>query len=183
MTIHLAALAVALRDGTAHLEPIVEEHRDGLRAACAADPDIWPIYSRSFIGDAFDAEFDALLYGPARAMFAAFAGGVPIGMTGFFDIQPAHRSLEIGYTYLAPQARGTGLNDRFKRLMLGRAFGCGFDRVQFKVDARNARSQAALRKLGAVQEGTLRHHMVTWTGHVRDSVIFSILADEWRQRG
>ena len=60
-----------------------------------------------------------------------------------------------------------------------RAFGCGFRRVELKVDVRNARSQAAMAKLGAVREGVIRADRVTWTGHVRDTVLFSILANEW----
>jgi RimJ/RimL family protein N-acetyltransferase len=63
--------------------------------------------------------------------------------------------------------------------MLSRAFGSGFRRVEFRVDARNARSQAAMAKLGAVREGVLRADRITWTGHVRDTVLFSILATEW----
>jgi RimJ/RimL family protein N-acetyltransferase len=65
--------------------------------------------------------------------------------------------------------------------MLARAFGCGFRRVEFRVDARNLRSQAAMAKIGAVREGLLRQDRITWTGHVRDTVLFSILADEWRR--
>jgi RimJ/RimL family protein N-acetyltransferase len=75
--------------------------------------------------------------------------------------------------------RGTGFNRRIKDLMLKRAVGRGFRRVEFRVDARNARSQAAMTKLGAVREGVLRADRITWTGHVRDTVLFSILAEEW----
>lgn len=71
------------------------------------------------------------------------------------------------------------MNPEAKLLMLGEAFGSGAHRVEFRVDARNAVSQAAMAKLGAAKEGVTRQHLVTWTGHVRDSVVFSILADEW----
>jgi RimJ/RimL family protein N-acetyltransferase len=81
-----------------------------------------------------------------------------------------------------PDMRGTGLNERVKKLMLDRAFGCGFRRVEFRVDSRNARSQAAMAKIGASREGVLRADRITWTGHVRDTVLFSVLADEWRER-
>jgi N-acetyltransferase len=64
-------------------------------------------------------------------------------------------------------------------LMLGHAFNAGAVRVQFKVDLRNERSQAAVAKLGAVKEGVLRRDMQTWTGHMRDTVVFSILDSEW----
>jgi RimJ/RimL family protein N-acetyltransferase len=87
--------------------------------------------------------------------------------------------LEIGNTYYVPAVRGTGLNRRVKDLMLKRAFACGFRRVEFRVDSRNGRSQAAMAKLGAVREGVVRAERITWTGHVRDTVLFSILAGEW----
>ena len=66
--------------------------------------------------------------------------------------------------------------------MLDHAFACGLERVGFKVDARNTRSQAAVAKLGALREGVLRHERMTWTGHVRDTVSFSILKSEWQAR-
>jgi RimJ/RimL family protein N-acetyltransferase len=64
-------------------------------------------------------------------------------------------------------------------MMLRRAFDCGYRRIEFRVDERNKRSQAAMTKLGAVREGVMRADRVTWTGHVRDTVLFSILKDEW----
>ena len=74
----------------------------------------------------------------------------------------------------------TGFNRRCKDMMLARAFDCGFRRVEFRVDKRNLRSQAAMKKLGAVREGVMRADRITWTGHVRDTVLFAILRDEWR---
>ena len=79
--------------------------------------------------------------------------------------------------------RGTGFNRVVKDLMLRRAIACGFRRIEFKVDARNTRSQAAMTKLGAVREGVIRADRITWTGHVRDTVLFSILASEWDRSG
>ena len=64
-------------------------------------------------------------------------------------------------------------------MMMARAFECGFRRTEYRVDARNQRSQAAMTKLGAVREGVMRADRITWTGHVRDTVLFSILRDEW----
>jgi RimJ/RimL family protein N-acetyltransferase len=64
-------------------------------------------------------------------------------------------------------------------MMLRRAFDCGYRRIEFRVDARNARSQAAMARLGATREGVLRADRITWNGHVRDTVLFSILRDEW----
>lgn len=78
-----------------------------------------------------------------------------------------------------PALRGTGLNARLKRLMLDHAFACGVRRVEFRVDSRNTRSQAAMAKLDAVRDGVLRADRITWTGYVRDTVLFSILREEW----
>jgi RimJ/RimL family protein N-acetyltransferase len=174
-----AALVAVLGDGVVHLEPLAECHREPLRAACAADPDIWQMYLVSWLGDHFDATFDLAMDGPNRAVFAAFAGGVLIGMTGYTVIVAPHAALEIGMTYIVPEARGTGVNRRFKGLLLANAFAAGFRRCEFRVDVRNARSQAAMAKLGAVREGVLRRNQITWLGHARDTVIFSIIADEW----
>jgi RimJ/RimL family protein N-acetyltransferase len=91
--------------------------------------------------------------------------------------------LEIGGTYYRPHLRGTGFNRRAKDMMLRRAFDCGYRRIEFRVDARNARSQAAMTKLGATREGVLRADRITWNGHVRDTVLFSILRDEWMVEG
>ena len=175
-------LSMPLADGVAHLEPLDESHREALRAACAADPAIWDIYFVSYRGPEFDASFDALMASAERKIFAAFAGGVLMGMTGYLHVAAAHRTLEIGNTYYAPDARGTGLNRRYKGLLLDHAFACGFHRVEFRVDIRNARSQAAMAKLGATREGVLRDHLVTWNGHVRSSAVFSILKGEWHGR-
>ena len=103
-------------------------------------------------------------------------------MSGYLHLNPADNWLELGGTYMTPSVRGTGLNGRIKPLLLGRAFACGFTRVQFCIDARNIRSQKAVEKLGAVREGVLRKQRITWTGHVRDTIIYSILADEWAAR-
>jgi RimJ/RimL family protein N-acetyltransferase len=174
------ALATRLVDEDLVVEPLTERHREPLRAACAADPDIWAIYSTGFIGAHFDPAFDGLLASPARTMLAVVRDGNVVGMSGYLHIAPEHCRLEIGNTYIQPAVRGTGLNGRVKRLMLRHAFACGFDRIEFRIDVRNARSQAAVRKLGAAFEGVMCRHMVTWTGHVRDTALFAILRDEWR---
>jgi RimJ/RimL family protein N-acetyltransferase len=169
-----------MRDGTIRLEPLGEEHREPLRAACAEDPDIWHIYPCSFLGEHFDAAFESCLGRPRERGFAAFDDGSLVGMTSYLGIDEGQHVLEIGRTYFAPRVRGTGFNGRVKRLMLDRAFGAGYTRVEFRIDTRNSRSMAAVEKLGAVREGTLRRNRVTWTGYVRDTAIYAILADERR---
>ena len=161
-------------------EPFEERHRDALRAACAEDSEIWAIYSMSFDPDHFDANIDKLVASPANRVFALYDGEEFAGMSSFLGIDDARQVLEIGATYYRPHLRGTGFNRRVKDMMLARAFASGVRRVEFRVDARNARSQAAVAKLGAIREGVLRSDRITWNGHVRDTVLFSILADEWR---
>jgi len=161
------------------LEPLAEHHRANLKAACAKDPAIWPIYSVSYDPDHFDAQFDALLARPATYPFAILQAGRLVGMTAFLRHSPELQTVEIGNTYIIPFLRGTGFNARVKRLLLDRAFGCGIRRVEFRVDDRNERSKAAVRKLGATQDGLIRAERITWTGHVRDTALFSILASEW----
>ena len=172
-------LAEPMADGELRLEPPAEEHRIALKEACAQDPEIWPIYAVSYDPEHFDASFEALLSRPDAQAFAILCGGELVGMSAYLGIDAARGVLEIGNTYYVPRLRGTGFNRRVKDLMLGRAFACGFRRVEFRVDARNARSQAAMAKLGAVREGVIRADRITWTGHVRDTVLFSILAEEW----
>lgn len=174
------ALYVPLADGELALEPLEERHRDPLRAACAQDADIWPIYPFSYEGDHFDPQFDSLLAsGPRRRAYAVCRDGVVVGMTAWIEQGQPGWSIEIGNSYIVPSLRGVGFNSRLKRLMLNHAFACGLERVGFKVDTRNTRSQAAVMKLGATREGVLRRERKTWTGHVRDTVSFSVLRDEW----
>ena len=160
-------------------EPFGEQHRDGLRAACAEDGDIWQIYSLNFGPPDFDRTIDAFSGRENIRTFVLFDGDEFAGMSSFITIDPARQCLEIGATYYRPPLRGSGLNRRIKDMMLKRCFECGIRRVEFRVDARNLRSQAAMKKLGAVREGVLRADRITWTGHVRDTVLFAILKDEW----
>lgn len=102
--------------------------------------------------------------------------------TRFMTIDRDNRSLEIGYTWLIPKYQRTAINSEAKYLMLSMAFeewGCR--RVGLKTDASNARSRAAILRLGAQEEGTLRNHMVRADGSARHSVYFSVIAEEWPQ--
>lgn len=176
-------LHVPLAEGDLALEPLSEMHREGLRAACAEDDAIWEIYPFTYQGDAFDPQFDSLLRSaPARRAYAVLRAGQVVGMTAWIEHGMPGWSIEIGNSFIVPRLRGSGFNGRLKRLMLDHAFACGLERVVFKVDAINTRSQGAVRKLGATVEGTMRHERRTWTGRVRDTVLFSILRDEWLSR-
>ncbi len=179
----VANLYVLLVDGDLRLEPIIEAHREGLRAACAEDQDIWEIYPFSYLGEAFDPQFDLMLRTDRpRQCYAIFSGTELVGMTAWIDHGAPGHSIEIGNSYIVPRLRGTGLNRRIKTLMLDHAFGQGLMRVAFKVDEINQRSQAAVMKLGCLREGLLRAERITWTGRLRHSAIFSILRDEWQAR-
>lgn len=160
-------------------EPFAKSHRVALRAACGEDLAIWQIYSISCDPEHFDATIDGLLARPDALTFVLFDGDEFAGMSSYLGIDAARGLLEIGFTYYRPALRGTGFNRRVKDMMLRRAFECGFRRVEFRVDQRNARSQAAMAKLGAVREGVMRADRVTWTGHIRDTVLFSILRNEY----
>jgi RimJ/RimL family protein N-acetyltransferase len=161
-------------------ERFSEGWRQPLKAACAEDRDIWPIYAWSFDPEQFDATLDRLLAKPTTILFLLYDGEELAGMSAFLGIDEERGVLEIGNTYYRPGFRGTGFNRRAKDMMLRRAFDCGFRRVEFRVDERNKRSQAAMTKLGAAREGVMRADRITWTGHVRDTVLFSILKDEWK---
>ncbi|MCP2015666.1 RimJ/RimL family protein N-acetyltransferase [Deinococcus sp. HSC-46F16] len=116
---------------------------------------------------------------PARLNWAVLMNGRAAGRISYSEVRPADRWVEIG-TMLVPAAQGTAANPEAKLLLLSRAFGeLGANRVQFKVDARNARSLRAMEKLGAVREGTLRQYQVRPDGFARDSVVFSVLRGEW----
>ena len=172
-------LAAPMRNDALRLEALCENHRDALRHACAEDSEIWPIYAISYDPGHFNASFDALLRRADGQAFAIQDGERLIGMSAYIGIEPERGVLEIGNTYYVPEMRGTGLNARVKDLMIQRAIDSGFRRIEFRVDARNQRSQAAMAKLGAVREGVIRAERITWTGHVRDTILFSILASEW----
>ena len=159
--------------------PFCEHYRDGLRTACAEDREIWQIYANNFGPEGFDDSIALYRSTSRNRTFVLFEGDELAGMSSFLGIDQDRGALEIGGTYYRPAFRGTGFNRRVKDMMLRRSFASGFRRVEFRVDQRNGRSQAAMAKLGATREGVLRADRITWTGHVRDTVLFSILKDEW----
>jgi len=177
--IDVARLAQPMTGDGCRAEPFGEAHRDALKAACAEDRDIWRIYANDFGPDGFDASIHAYASNPRNRTFVLFDGAELAGMASFLGLDEGRQCLEIGGTYYRPHLRGTGFNARVKDMMLERAFSCGIRRVEFRVDRRNLRSQAAMARLGAVREGVLRADRITWTGHVRDTVLFAILRDEW----
>lgn len=185
MAVDRSMLAQPLSDGDVRLELRTESHREGLRVACAADPDIWEIYPMSMLGEHFDAGFDAMeAFHRTKnwVNYAVLNGDTVVGMTNYIGADPVNGVVEIGGTYIAPDVRGGPFNRTMKTLMIDHAIACGYTRIEFRVDTRNERSMAAVLKLGATHEGTLRKNRVTWTGYVRDTAVFGLLADEWTNR-
>jgi len=163
------------------LEPLAEQHRDGLRAAAKADQAIWDIYPYSMAGEHFDPFWTGVASRRDKGAllpYAVMAGDDCVGISCIVPDLP-NRTAEIGGTYYRPDVRGTAINPESKRLLMAHLFDSGAIRVGYKVDAVNARSRAAVLKLGARQDGILRAERITWTGRVRDTVVFSILAEEW----
>jgi N-acetyltransferase len=165
------------------LEPLAGEHEEGLFAA-SADPAVWQWLSVSQprTREAFHAWLAEALALERSVPFATLdaATGTPIGSTRYLELRPEYRVLEIGWTWLASSAWGTGANVEAKLLMLEHAFErLGARRVEFKTDALNERSRAALAALPAQFEGVFRKHMLVRDGENRDSAWYAIVDDDW----
>jgi RimJ/RimL family protein N-acetyltransferase len=165
------------------MEPLLPRHKEEIRAAIDCDPASWSIMLVNPVGAGFEEYWTACCGAPLteRLSYAIrrLSDGQVVGTSSYFMASAKHDGVEIGATFLRPDVRAGPVNPEAKILMLGHAFDSGAARVTFKVDARNARSQAAVAKLGAVKEGVLRRDARTWTGHIRDTVVFSILDSEW----
>ena len=154
---------------------------------CGRDDDVW----RYTIGDAFKSVADARAWIEAlqasrdegsRIPFAIVdrAGSNAVGSTSYLDIRREHRSIEIGYTWIAVSSQRTHVNTQCKLALMTHAFETlGANRVQLRTDLRNHRSQKAIERVGAVREGVLRQSMVLPSGYVRDTVFYSVIASEW----
>lgn len=178
-------LTIRMEGSAVVLEPLQTNHHDGLRAV-AQHPEIWQWLPHN--GDrpeSFDHWFNDSLAATEEGQLGVFAtidqtSGEPIGSTRYLSLRPEHHGLEIGYTWLAPSAWGTGANVEAKLLMLEHAFErLGCVRVEFKTDMRNERSRAAIAALPAQFEGTFRSHMTVEGSGLRDSAYYSIIDTEW----
>lgn len=168
------------------LEPLSLAHVPQL-AAVGCEPEIWQfmLYGEMKNEEDMRRWVADLLQRQQQGTDLPFAviylqSNQAIGATRYLNILPEHRSLEIGGTWYGLAYQRTGVNTEAKYLLLRHAFeDLGCIRVQFKTDLRNVRSQQAIERLGAVREGVLRKHMILPDGYVRDSVFYSILAEEW----
>lgn len=175
---------VALSNRFVRLEPFSEAARADIGAALDCDPDAWDVMVTPAYGAHFAtwwASAMAAMQAGSRIPYAVHdaASGRIIGTTSLYEIKPDYRRCEIGSTFYRPEARGGAVNPACKRLLLGHAFEAGAVRVEIITDAVNAASRAAIRKLGARDEGVLRKHKITWTGRVRDTAQFAVLDEDW----
>ncbi|SPE17462.1 Acetyltransferase, ribosomal protein N-acetylase [Candidatus Sulfotelmatomonas gaucii] len=165
------------------LEPFRPGLKEEVRAAVDCDPETWAIMAGCALGDRFEEFWSAACSAPAseRMPYAIrrLADGRVVGVSSMYLALVSQGGIEIGSSFVHPDARGGPVNPEAKLLMLGHAFAAGAARVQFRVDTRNLRSQAAVARLGAVREGILRRDRITWNGFIRDTVFFSILDSEW----
>ena len=176
--------AVPLENRFVRLEPLAPMLEDEVRAALDCDPASWDIMVAAAYGPYFDDWWHAALRAMAQGTRIAWAvrrmdDGAVVGTTSLYEIKPDYRRCEIGSTFYRPEVRGGPVNPSCKRLLLGHAFDGGAVRVEILTDAINPGSQAAIRKLGARDEGVLRKHKITFKGRIRDTAQFAVLDDDW----
>jgi len=176
---------VTLEARVVRLEPLLESHHAAL-CEVGLDPELWRWIPyrvctaeemRGYVRDALRAQAagSALPFATVER-----ASGRVVGSTRYMNIDQSNRRVEIGATWIAQPWQRSAINTEAKYLMLRHAFeGLGCIRVELKTDSLNEKSRNAIRRIGAREEGTLRQHVVTWTGRLRDTVYFSILDSEW----
>jgi N-acetyltransferase len=182
----LAIEGVTLEGHGVRLEPLdAERHRGGLEAAVADGdlPELWvTLVPRPEQMDEFFTRAESALAAGSELAFATVdvASGEIAGSTRFLHIEPPHRRVEIGFTFLAASHQRTHLNTAAKLLMLSHAFEAWkVNRVELLTDKLNERSRAAIARIGAQPEGILRAHMTMPDGRIRDSALYSITRPEW----
>jgi RimJ/RimL family protein N-acetyltransferase len=176
--------AAVLEDRFVRLEPFSEVLRDEVRAALDCDAPAWDIMVAAAYGPHFDGWWSSAMTAMGQGTRIPWAvrrkaDGAIVGTTSLYEIKPDYRRCEIGSTFYRPEARGGPINPACKRLLLTHAFDAGAVRVEIITDATNPASQAAIRKLGARDEGVLRKHKITFTGRIRDTAQFAVLDDDW----
>jgi N-acetyltransferase len=181
------ALPITLEGSVVRLEPIRRDHAELFWAVAkdALDDIFHWIPYRMKTREDFHLLVEKAFAEQDRGESVVFAtversSGQVIGSTRFMNIDRTNRRVEIGSTWIAPAWQRTAVNTEAKYLMLRHAFEVWkCIRVELKTDALNQKSRNAILRIGAKEEGTLRRHVITWTGRVRDSVYFSILDSEW----
>ncbi len=181
----MQVVPIVLDGGRVRLEPMKRDHLDALLEAGRYD-ELWRWTSvQATTRDAMSAYVDAALAEMEAGSALPFitidkASESVVGSTRFGNIDRPNRRVEIGWTWISPPFQRTYVNSDAKYLMLRHAFDVwGCVRVELKTDVLNEKSRAAMLRLGAVEEGILRRHMLTYSGRFRDSIYYSILNDEW----
>ncbi len=178
---------IVLENERVKLRPLQNEDFDYLVSFALDEPTLWQ-YSlvsakgesgmKNYISSALKARenksaYPFIVYDKVADRYA--------GSTRFYDVQPGHKSTQLGYTWYGKDFWGTGLNKNCKFLMLEYMFEkLAWDRVEFRADNNNARSIAAMKSLGCTVEGIMRSHTLRDDGIRRDSIVLSILKDEWQ---
>jgi RimJ/RimL family protein N-acetyltransferase len=176
---------VTLEGAHVRLEPLTESHLDAL-CVVGLDPELWKwIPIQVLDREQMQRFIRAQLAEQEKGLSIPFvtvdrAANQVIGMTRFMNIDVPNKRLEIGSTWIAKPWQRTAINTEAKFLMMRYAFETlGCNRVELKTDSLNTQSRNAILRIGAKQEGIFRSHMVTWSGRLRDSVYFSVIAPEW----
>ncbi|MBC7928295.1 MAG: GNAT family N-acetyltransferase [Bryobacteraceae bacterium] len=176
---------VVLEGRYVRLVPLEREHADALWKA-GSDADLWrytaaKVYSLEQMHGYVETALRELASGQSLPFTTTDAGsGEIIGSTRFAAVAKEHKRVEIGYTFLSPAYQRTPVNTEAKFLMLQHAFEVwGVNRVELKTGTQNSKSRAAIARIGGVEEGILRRHLINQDGFVRDTVFFGLIAEEW----
>ncbi len=178
---------IILEDDRALLRPLQSDDFEHLKIFSIQEPELWDFSlssasgeqnMKTYIEKAIQNREAGLEY--PFIVFDKQAGSYA-GCTRFYDIQPAHHSLQIGFTWYGKAFQRTGLNRHCKYLLLSYAFDqAGIERVEFRANLKNERSILAMQSIGCTKEGILRSHVVNAKGERRDSIVLSILQNEWQ---
>jgi N-acetyltransferase len=184
-TLEMKVEPVVLQGRHVRLEPLTREHVAGL-SEVGLDQELWrwiptPVRTSQEMAEYVETALKEQAAGTSLpfAQIEAATGKV-IGSTRYGNIDRIHHRVEIGWTWVAPQWQRTAANTEAKYLLLRHTFETlGCNRVELKTDSLNAKSRAAILRIGAQQEGIFRNHMITSTGRIRHTVYFSIVNSEW----
>jgi RimJ/RimL family protein N-acetyltransferase len=175
---------IALRGSSATLLPLAPEHAEAL-AEAARDGELWKLWYTSVAApEHMAAEIERRLGLQRSGQMLPFtvcdAAGVPVGMTTYMNVDPVHKRLEIGSTWVAARVQRSALNTECKCMLLRHAFeALGCIAVEFRTHRLNVQSRRAIERLGAQLDGILRAHQRTPDGNLRDTAVYSITAAEW----
>lgn len=178
---------LVLEGGVVRLEPLAEQHIPALMDIAKATPELFQYTSTPVTDEQADDYFARAFKEREQGRAYPFTlihkpNGNIVGTSRFADITQRHRNAELGFTWLTPDVQGTSVNVESKYLMLKHAFEVlELLRVHIITDTRNARSQRAIRALGARYEGTLRAHHVAKGDYIRDTMVFSIIYSDWAE--